>query len=211
MAARQWLPLFVCALALAPGAVAAQTKYDDEYAHYLESARRAPAAPGLWMSDLTSDRIARRQNDLVTVRVIESLSATGSADSAVGKASNADVALPEPTSKWLAKFLPTSSQTDFNGSGGTTRSTELSATLTARVSEVLPNGDLVIEGIREVDINGDRNVVVLTGVIRQADILPGNVVASPQIGQLRIRSLSQGLIRDSLQPGWLIRALNKVF
>jgi flagellar L-ring protein precursor FlgH len=83
--------------------------------------------------------------------------------------------------------------------------------LTARVAEVLPNGDLVIEGIREVDINGDRNVVVLTGVIRPEDIQPGNVIMSPQIGQLRIRSLSQGLIRDSLEPGWLVRILNKVF
>jgi flagellar L-ring protein precursor FlgH len=83
--------------------------------------------------------------------------------------------------------------------------------LTARVSEVLPNGDLVIEGIREVDINGDRNVVVLTGVIRTADIQPGNVIVSTHIGQLRIRSLSQGLIHDSLEPGWLVRILNKVF
>jgi flagellar L-ring protein precursor FlgH len=83
--------------------------------------------------------------------------------------------------------------------------------MTARVTDVLPTGDLVIEGVREVDINGDRNIVVLSGVVRTADILPGNIVPSTAIGELRIRSLSQGLIHDTLQPGWLVRALNKIF
>jgi flagellar L-ring protein precursor FlgH len=83
--------------------------------------------------------------------------------------------------------------------------------LTGVVKEVLPNGDLVIEGLREIDINGDRQVVVLTGVVRVLDILPGNIAPSGRIGQLRIRSLSQGVMKDSLTPGWLIRVLNKIF
>ena len=45
--------------------------------------------------------------------------------------------------------------------------------MTARVSDVLPNGDLVVEGVREVDINGDRQIVVLTGVVRAADVSAG--------------------------------------
>ena len=44
--------------------------------------------------------------------------------------------------------------------------------MTARVAEVLPNGDLVVEGVREIDINGDRQMVVLTGVVRTADVGP---------------------------------------
>ncbi len=43
--------------------------------------------------------------------------------------------------------------------------------------EVLPNGDLVLEGIREVDINGDRQIIVLSGIVRTADVGPGNVRA----------------------------------
>lgn len=185
--------------------------YDEIYAKFLNSARRYPSEDAMWMADLMSDRTAHRVNDLVTVRVLESLSATGAADSNVNKASNGSVSLPTPISKALAKALPASSNTKFTGAGGTTRTTELSAAVTARVTEVLPTGDLVIEGVREIDINGDRNVVVLSGVIRTADIQPGNVILSTDIGQLRIRSLSQGLIHDSLQPGWLIRVLNKVF
>ncbi|MEO7191702.1 MAG: flagellar basal body L-ring protein FlgH [Vicinamibacterales bacterium] len=193
------------------GAAAQSTDYDEVYAKYLSAARRTPATGALWMGDLMSDRSAHRVNDLVTVRVLESLSATGSADSSVGKSSKAAVAVPTPISKAVAKALPIESNTKFSGNGGTTRTTELISTLTARVTEMLPSGDMVIEGIRELDINGDRTLVVLTGVIRAADIEPGNTIASSSIGQLRIRSLSQGLIHDSLEPGWLIRILNRVF
>jgi flagellar L-ring protein precursor FlgH len=211
-------PLFAIALATVPAVARAQapapnsatTNYDELYWKYLASARGAKP-PAMWIADLTADPSARRANDLLTIKVVESLSATGSADSAVDKSGSAAVTLPTPASKALTKFLPASSDTKFKGAGTTTRTTELSATLTARVVEVLPNGNLVVEGIREVDINGDRSVVVLSGVVRPPDILPGNVVLSTQVGQLRIRSLSQGLMHDSLTPGWLIRILNKVF
>ena len=80
---------------------------------------------------------------------------------------------------------------------------ELTATITARVVEVLPNGDLVLEGVREIDINGDRQIVVLTGVAAPADIDQDNVVLSTAIGQLRIRYFGRGLIKDNLRPaGW---------
>jgi len=210
---RHALACLMCAgLALAglPAVATAQTgtNYDEVYARYLAAARM-PTPQTVWMNDLTADLSARHVNDLVTIKVLESLSATGSADSNVNKSSTASAALPG--SRTLSKYVPAASDTKFKGSGGTTRTTELSATLTARVVEVLPSGDLVVEGVREIDINGDRSIVVLSGVVRKADIQPGNVVSSTQVGQLRIRSLSQGLMHDSLTPGWLIRVLNKIF
>jgi flagellar L-ring protein precursor FlgH len=87
----------------------------------------------------------------------------------------------------------------------------LTAVITARVAEVLPNGDLVIEGVREIEINGDHQVVVLSGVARAADIAPDNSVRSTSLGQLRVRYFGRGLMKDSLSPGWLIRVLNKIF
>jgi flagellar L-ring protein precursor FlgH len=199
-------------LLAAPAAQAQSTNYDEVYARYLAAARRATTSGrALWMTDLTSDLRARYVNDLVTIRVVESLSASGSANSNVGKTGSASASFPGKIGDLLGKALPASTETQFNGSGGTTRTTELFATLTARVTEVLPSGDLVVEGMREVDINGDRNVVVLSGVIRSTDIQPGNVILSTQVGQLRIRSLSAGLMHDSLTPGWLVRVLNKIF
>jgi flagellar L-ring protein precursor FlgH len=194
--------------------------YDRVYERYLETARTTPTtAQNAWMTNLFADHRARAVNDLVTVHVIENVVAAGSADSSLDKDSSADASTGrifgidpkfadwfDPTA--LARF---SASTGFKGGGATTRSGALSAVMTARVTEVLPNGDLVLEGIREIDINGDRQMIVLTGVVRTADIGPGNVVPSTAVGQMRIRYFGRGLIKDNLTPGWLIRILNKIF
>ena len=205
----------------APAAVVSDS-YDELFVKYLESARTTTTTPGTnitWMSGLGADPRARNVNDLVTVQVLESIVGTGTADSSLDKESSGSAAvtnlfgLESKYPSWLdpSNIVNTTSKTDFKGGGTTTRAGTLTATLTARVTEVLPNGDLVLEGAREIDINGDRQIVVLTGVVRTSSILPGNIVASPAIGQLRIRYFGRGLIKDNLQPGWLIRVLNKVF
>ncbi len=205
----------------APAAVVTDS-YDELFVKYLESARTTTTTPGTnitWMSGLGADPRARNVNDLVTVQVLESIVGTGTADSSLDKESSGSAAvtnlfgLESKYPSWLdpSNIVNTTSKTDFKGGGTTTRAGTLTATLTARVTEVLPNGDLVLEGAREIDINGDRQIVVLTGVVRTSSILPGNIVASPAIGQLRIRYFGRGLIKDNLQPGWLIRVLNKVF
>ena len=202
--------MFVLALMLvASPAFAAQQKeeapqkpsdnYDVLYARYLSAARTLPvtttAADTTWMTGLLPDLRARQVNDLVTVRVVENISAVGSADSALDKNSSGAASLTNffgLESKYPGWLDPTSlaalsSNTSFTGGGSTTRSGELTATLSARVVEVLPNGDLALEGVREVDINGDIQILVLSGVVRTADIGPGNVVPSTAVGQMRIR------------------------
>ena len=83
--------------------------------------------------------------------------------------------------------------------------------LTARVAEVLPNGNLLVQGVREIEINGDRQMLVLTGVVRPADINASNVIPSTAVGQMRIRYFGRGLMKDNLKPGWIVRVLNKIF
>jgi len=197
--------------------------YDELYARYLSAARTLPvtttAPDTTWMSGLLPDLRARRVNDLVTVRVVESISAIGAADSNLDKTGSGSASLTHLfglESKYPGWLDPTSlaavnSNTSFKGGGSTTRSGELSATMSARVVEVLPNGDLALEGVREVDINGDIQILVLTGVVRTADIGPGNVVPSTAIGQMRVRYFGRGLMKDNLKPGWIVRVLNKIF
>lgn len=198
--------------------------YEVLFARYLETARAlqtpASATPSFaWMTGLGLDPRARKVNDLLTIRVVESVVATGSADSSLTKSSKGSASATKiagletklPSIVDPAALFGAASETAFKGGGSTTRTGTLNATITARVVEVLPNGDLVLEGAREVDINGDRQIIVLTGVVRTADIDRSNVVLSPSIGQLRIRYFGRGLIRDNLKPGWLIRIINKIF
>jgi flagellar L-ring protein precursor FlgH len=197
--------------------------YDELYARYLQQARVLPqtttAPDSQWMTGLFGDLRARRVNDLVTVRVLESVAATGAADSNLDKDSSASAGVAQlfgiegklPSMIDPANLVGATANTSFKGSGATSRSGDLTAVITARVAEVLPNGDLALEGVREIDINGDRQIIVLTGVVRTADVGPGNVVPSTAIGQMRIRYFGRGLIKDNLQPGWLVRVLNKIF
>jgi flagellar L-ring protein precursor FlgH len=197
--------------------------YDVLYARYLAAARALPvtttAPDTTWITGLLPDLRARRVNDLVTVRVVENISAVGSADASLDKDGSGAASLTRlfgMESKYPGWLDPTSlasinTNTSFSGSGSTTRSGELTATMTARVVEVLPNGDLALEGVREVDINGDIQILVLSGVVRTADIRPGNVIPSTAVGQMRIRYFGRGLMKDNLKPGWIVRVLNKVF
>ena len=196
--------------------------YDQAFEAYLATARSLPATTAAatpWMATLFADLRARNVNDLVTVHVIENINASGSADAALDKNSDGNVGVRSVfgnDAKFADWFDPTalarwSASTEFQGSGATTRSGALSAVMTARVTEVLPNGDLVLEGVREIEINGDRQIVVLNGVVRPADINPGNVVPSTAVGQMRIRYYGRGLIKDNLSPGFLVRIFNKIF
>lgn len=226
------LALLVAAPALAP-AQGASTKakkieapapppdaQDKALARYLDQARSLPVAdPNAWMQGLALDLRARRVNDIVTVRVEEVIAATGTADASIGKSTSTGVGISTlfglqskiPAGVGLGDLASSGSNTDFSGSGSTARASALTATISARVAEVMPNGDLLVEGVREIEINGDRQVVVLTGVARVVDIGPGNVVASGSLGQLSIRYFGRGLTKGSLSPGWLVRILNKVF
>jgi flagellar L-ring protein FlgH len=204
-------------------AKAAADNYDELLQQYLAEARAeaaAASAPGsLWMASLSSDLRARRLNDLVTIRVVENVTGAGTADSNLDKKSSGSLAVPNlfgleshlPSSMNPASLVNFNSNTAFQGGGSTARTGALSAVLTARVREVLPNGDLVVEGVREIEINGDRQMLVLTGVVRPTDINTGNVVPSTAVGQMRIRYFGRGLMKDNLSPGWLVRILNKIF
>jgi flagellar L-ring protein precursor FlgH len=198
--------------------------YDELFQRYLQEAREAKSAPPeiqawSWMSALALDHRARSVNDLVTIRVVENITGSGTADSALTKNSSGSAAVSKlfgmekklPSAADPTALVAAKTSTDFKGAGTTTRAGELTALMTARVSDVLPNGDMVVEGVHEIEINGDRQIVVLSGVVRVVDIDQNNVVRSTEIGQLRIRYFGRGLMKDNLKPGWLVRALNKVF
>src|SRR5262245_3414282 len=136
-----WLSTGVLALGLCGAATArAQTaapneSYDAQLARFLTAARK-PAPAREWMTGLMTDRVARQVSDMVTVNVVENVTATGTADAGVNKSGGADVNLPISV-PGLTKLVPSKAETKFSGSGSTNRSSQISAVITARVVEVL--------------------------------------------------------------------------
>jgi flagellar L-ring protein precursor FlgH len=165
------------------------------------------------MTDLTHDPRASRVDDVVTVIVAESASAvtTGGTQTARKSSATAGATLPgikSAAATALLSNLQLSSNTSLNGSGSTSRSTTLTTNMTARVVRVLPNGFLVIEGMKNVQINSEWQTVSVRGVVRPADLTSDNTVPSQRIAQLEVKLDGKGVVNDAIRrPNVLYRLL----
>jgi flagellar L-ring protein precursor FlgH len=110
-----------------------------------------------------------------------------------------------------AALIGATSTNDFDGSGGTKRSGELSGTVTAWVTDVLPNGLLVIGGRQAVKINNEVEVLALRGVVDPRAIDSSNTIASSSIADARVEYTGTGVVAGKQAPGWLTRALDVVW
>jgi flagellar L-ring protein FlgH len=177
-----------------------------------------PSAGSLWspasrLTDLGSDLRAVQVNDLVTVLVDEQASAVVTGDVNTQRQSSSAVNITQllgvksPTGA-LANLLGTSNNTQLKGTGETSRTTALSTTLSARVTHVLPNGYLVLEGTKLVQVSSEHQEVTVRGIIRTIDLSPSNVITSTQIAQLEVKVDGKGVMTDAIKrPNWLFRVL----
>jgi len=99
----------------------------------------------------------------------------------------------------------------LTGKGDTNRDTLLRASMTARVIQVLDNGNLVIEGKRQVTVNAEDQYLVITGIVRPDDITSDNTIQSKYIADARIFYTGQGVVNDKMKPGWLTRIIDWVW
>jgi len=96
----------------------------------------------------------------------------------------------------------------LKGTGDTSRGGVLQATITARVVRVLDNGNLLLEGRRQLTLNEEDQFIVITGIVRPEDITLDNLVSSLQIADARIVYTGNGVLHDKQRPGWLTRILD---
>jgi flagellar L-ring protein FlgH len=151
-----------------------------------------------------------RVGDVITVRIVESAAASNTADTDLSRKSSINAGLSTffGKKKFLDLFklgddlLSSKSDNSHTGSGSTTRSGELTAIMTAVVREVLPNGNLVVQGTREVLVNHEQQFITLTGIVRPEDITRDNVVLSTQLADANISIGGLGVVADKQRSGW---------
>jgi flagellar L-ring protein precursor FlgH len=195
-------------------------------ADYIAAAGTQPEAQqagegSLWVaqgrySNLFRDFKARQVNDILTILVSETTQANAAADATNNKQSTAQIGFDnlfgaEKKVAEVTSGVNGSGSTTFKGSGSTTRASTLSTTVAARVKSVLPNGYLVIEGVREIRLNNENQTIYLTGIVRPEDISARNVVLSGSIAQMEVRVQGRGIVSQPLNPGWLYRILSGIF
>ena len=160
---------------------------------------------------LFRDVRARSVNDIVTINVVENDTGTNSTNTSTTKGGSVSVsAQPFLGIKTPASFLQGASALDFTGTGSTSRTGQLNASMSARVMQVLPNGDLIIEGTKQLTINGERQILTVRGTIRQIDITTGNVVLSTSIANMDVSFSGKGMVSDTNKPALLSRLLKYI-
>ena len=176
------------------------------------------------------DLRAYRVGDLVTVSIVETSSASKNASTQTGRDSSIDAGIDnvlgwENKLKYLTSFgnanvgnaLDKSSlfkgsiTNSYDGSGTTSRSESMTAYITVMVMEVMPNGNLFIQGTREVKVNNETQHIILSGIIRPSDISPDNTILSTYIGDAKIEYTGSGALSDKQGPGWLTRAVDFIW
>lgn len=205
--------------------------YDPNQQPVFRSANAAaPDAAGqgsLWQADaplvaLFTDQKARRVGDIVTIKIVESSAATNKASTGTDRSSSMSASLDaffNAEKRYPADqpfFNPFSKvagglQSEFQGTGTTKRSGDLNADISALVTQILPNGNMVLVGSREVLINNENQIIQLTGVVRPRDIDADNQVLSTYVADARISYSGTGIINDRQNPGWLTKIMMAVW
>ncbi|MDD2900197.1 MAG: flagellar basal body L-ring protein FlgH [Desulfuromonadaceae bacterium] len=220
---RLLLPLMMCVLL-----GCAVEKTDIKTAGFEEPAPK-PVADysngSIWQSsstNLTDDLKARRRGDIITIVISETASASKEAKTGTSRDSTVGAGIPnllgleskgilKNNFSDLANILKANANSSFKGTGTTSRQENLNATIAAKVVDVLSNGNLMIEGRRNIKVNEEDQIIVLEGIVRPRDILPDNTVNSIYVADARISYSGRGIISDQQSPGWLMTIFNKIW
>jgi flagellar L-ring protein precursor FlgH len=178
---------------------------------------------------LFADNRARRVGDIVLVNIVETSKANTKADTTSDKTSSLNLGVTSMLGKNDSRLWPVgpslgykihpgttaqveaSSTSKFSGTGETKRENNVTATLAARVVNILPGGVMQIEGAREIKVNNENQILVVRGLIRSKDVRPDNSILSSSIADAHIEYYGQGVLGDKQKPGWLTRLLDNVW
>jgi flagellar L-ring protein precursor FlgH len=161
-------------------------------------------APSQGMA-LFEDAKARNVGDLLTIQLVESTSAQKSATTDSSKADSATLGNVGVFGKTVHTNSSISGARTFKGAGDSSQSNSLQGSITVAVAQRLPNGNLLVRGEKQIQINQGYEYVRLEGVIRPADIATDNSVTSDRVANARISYTGRGQVADANTQGWLTR------
>ena len=160
------------------------------------------------------DRRARLVGDLVTIQIIENITASQKSSSTVDRNSETSAgisALPFVGKTFTDKTtLGAKSANTFGGKGGTESANKFEGSITASVIDVLPNGHLVVAGEKQIGVNQNMDVLRFSGTVDPRMLQPGSVIASTQVANVRVESRGRGAQNEAQVMGWMGRFFNSV-
>jgi flagellar L-ring protein precursor FlgH len=164
---------------------------------------------GARLADLVRDPRASQVGDIVTILVSDKASATstGTTNTARKSSSKAGVqslAGPLKATGALANLASMTGDQQLQGQGTTSRQSTFTTTLSARVTHVLPSGNLVVEGNKDVWVNSERQSVTVRGILRPTDLSATNIIQSDRLADLEVRINGKGVVGDSIRRPFVL-------
>ena len=179
--------------------------------------------------DLFADMKARRVGDIITINIVETSKANKNVSTSTGR-SNSVKAKTDALLGWEnpdniplignlydsidlnpSIGIDASYNSSFSGRGATNRTENVTAKMSARVIQVLNNGNLVVRGSQEIMVNNEKQYLTIQGVVRPTDIGADNTVLSTYIADARIDYTGKGDLSRKQREGWLSRFLDVVW
>lgn len=159
--------------------------------------------------------------DIITVYVAETTSAIQEASTKTGKDSSISASF-EDESEQISTELGNlrddkeylwgfGGEDNYNGTGKTSRKSEVRAVVTAVVTEILDSGNLFIVGERKIKVNNEMQTIRISGVIRPSDIAANNSVRSSQLAKAELSINGAGVVADKQAPGVMSKVFNWMF
>lgn len=179
-----------------------------------ETSKTPPADPGASLfragaGAFLADQRASRVGDIMTVRInvadranignTTARSRGGSEDAGVGALLGLEKIVPGGNP---SKAVTANSKSQYSGSGTISRSETINMTMSAIVTTVLPNGNLVIRGRQEMRVNYELRELIVTGIVRPQDIGRDNSIRHTQIAEARISYGGRGQLTQAQQARW---------
>ena len=168
-----------------------------------------PAQPFYGYRPLFEDRRPRNVGDILVVQINEKTAASKQSGSSAERkgATNFGVSALAglPGKSFLNSSLDASSSNTFDGKGQASSNNDFTGTITVTVVDVLPNGNMLVSGEKQIGINQGSEFVRFSGVVNPAAITNGNTVSSAQVADARIEYRANGQIDSAQAMGWLSR------
>jgi len=184
----------------------------------------ASTAGSLWPTNsasergMVADRKASRAGDIITIVVNENAIAQSSQSKSSSRESSLDDSVQQflfansklGTHNGELPGIKLGGSASYSGGGDVSNSQSLSARAAVLVTDVLPNGNLVIEGARIVTFSGETQYVVLHGLVRNDDVARDNTVTSSNIADARVEFYSEGQLTDAQKRGWFTKLYERL-
>lgn len=173
-------------------------------------------AESLWPDNagnsiLFGDRKAHAVGDIVTIIINERSSASRSGNASNSKSASGSMGAGTGVFKILGGGASLESSDSFQAKGALTNTNNVSGQITVTVTDVKPNGNLVIAGTQSIKQNGEEQKIHITGVVRVDDITPENTVLSSYVAEAQIRIEGNGPIAGKQRQGILTQIWNFLF